>query len=458
MALKRTLGPWQYFSFSFGTVVGVGWIVLLGDWLQRGGPFGAIIGFALGGLLMALIGLCYAEASGMIPAAGGEMAFALEGFGRRAGFGVGWALVLVFIAAAAYCGSSLAWILDYLIPGIRGPALYTFRGSEIRLGSLAVALGAIGVFTWVNLRGVQSSGRFQDWLTYSKILIALVFIGAGIVGGSAANLEPHFSAADGRTPIGGILAVLAIVPWFLGGFNAVPQVMEERAEGVSLKVVGRVTVASILAGALFYCLVIFSGSMSMPWGDLVTRELPAAAAFRESFHSEWLARLVLITGIFGVSTVGNGSIVAASRTLFAMSRAGLIGPALSQTDAGTGAPARAIAFGGVIAALGTLLGRQGIAPIVAVGAIGMSLGYLVTSATVLKLRRAEPARDRPYLIPFGTLVALAATLGSAGLILAALRDPWVSSGGKVPLEWMLMGAWAMLGILMYPRGRNGVRA
>jgi len=107
MALKRTLGPWQYFSFSFGTVVGVGWIVLLGDWLQRGGPAGAIIGFAVGGLLMALIGLCYAEASGMFPVSGGEMAFALEGFGKRAGFGTGWALVLVFIAAAAIAAAPL---------------------------------------------------------------------------------------------------------------------------------------------------------------------------------------------------------------------------------------------------------------------------------------------------------------------------------------------------------------
>jgi len=456
MALKHALGPWQYFSFSFGTVVGVGWIVLLGDWLQRGGPAGAIIGFALGGLMMALIGLCYAEAAGMFPVSGGEMAFALEGFGRRAGFGTGWALVLVFIAAAAYCGSSLAWILDYLIPGIRGPALYSFRGSEIHAGSLAVALGAIGVFTWVNLQGVRSSGRFQDWFTYSKIIIALVFIVAGIAGGSTANLQPLFSTVEGRTPIGGVLAVLALVPWFLGGFNAVPQVMEERAEGVSLKVLGRVIVGSILAGALFYCLVIFSGSMPMPWTELVTRDLPAAAAFKASFDSEWLARLVLITGIFGVSTVGNGSVVAASRTLFAMSRAGLIGPGLSQTDPVSGAPARATMFVGLVAALGAMLGRQGIAPIVAVGAIGMSLGYLVTSATILKFRRTEPDRPRPYKIPLGTLVALVATLASTLLILAALRDPWTTSGGKVPLEWMLMAAWGVIGAGLYLSARSKV--
>ena len=87
----------------------------------------------------------------------------------------------------------------------------------------------------------------------------------------------------------------------------------------------------------------------------------------------------------------------------------------------------------------------------AVGAIGMSLGYLVTSATVLKFRRAEPDRARPYKMPMGNVVALVATLGSTALILAALRDPWVSSGGKVPLEWMLMAAWAVVGFIFYSR-------
>jgi amino acid transporter len=167
------------------------------------------------------------------------------------GFVGGWAIVLVYTAAAGYCASSLAWILDYLIPGIKGPALYSFRGTEIHAGSLATALATVVLLTWINLRGVRSSSRFQDWLTYSKILIALVFIGAGLIGGTAANLQPMFNTEGGRTAFGGILAVMAVVPWFLGGFNIVPQMMEERAEGTSIALVGRVTVGA--SRRLFYC-------------------------------------------------------------------------------------------------------------------------------------------------------------------------------------------------------------
>lgn len=457
MALKPTLGPWQFFSYSFGCIVGVGWIVLLGNWLERGGPVGAAIGFAVGGVLMALIGLCYAEAAGMLPVAGGEMAFGLEGWGKGMGFLGGWMVVLIYSAAAGYCASSLAWILDYLVPGIKGPALYTFRGSDIHLGSLAAALGTVLILTWVNLRGVKSSSRFQDWLTYGKIAIALIFISAGILGGSTANLQPLFNTGGGRTPLGGVISVMAIVPWFLGGFNIMPQVMEERAEGTSIALIGRVTVAAILAGALYYCLVIISGSMAMPWKEMLTRELPAAAAFKQAFNSEWLARMVLVTGLFGVATVGNGAVVAASRVLFSMSRASLLGPTFGVTSTEAGVPARAILFVGFIAGLGTLLGRQGISPVVAVGAICMSIGYLITSAMVWKLRRTQPGRDRPYRIPMGGAVSLVAAIGSAALIVAALYDPYANAGHKFPLEWGILVFWIVLGVVLYLRQR-GVKA
>ena len=90
-----------------------------------------------------------------MPVAGGEMTFGLEAWGKGMGFVGGWAITLVYTAAAGYCASSLAWILDYLIPGIKGPALYSFRGTEIHAGSLVAALGTVAILTWVNIRGVR---------------------------------------------------------------------------------------------------------------------------------------------------------------------------------------------------------------------------------------------------------------------------------------------------------------
>jgi len=447
--LKRSLGLSQYFSFSFGVIVGVGWIVLLGQWLQAGGPLGAIIGFGLGGAMMALIGLCYAETATMFPRSGGEMVFAFGGFGSRAAYVVGWALVLAYISAVSYVCLSMAWILDVLLPGIRGPALYVFRGEPIHLGSLVVAIGTCGGFTLLNYRGVQSSGRFQNVFTYTKIVVAVVFLAAGIIGGRTENLRPLFQTANGGTPLGSVLAVLAIVPWFFGGFNTLPQVMEERSPDTPLRMIGPVTVFAILAAAAFYCLAILSASMAMPWQVLVTRELPAAAAFREAFGSELLARMVLLTGLFGVATVGNGTFVSATRILFAMSRGQLLGPAFAQTNPGTGAPDRAVWFVGTVALLGVFLGRNGIGPIVGLGATCLALGYFMTSAAMLRLRFQAPDLPRPYRAPFGRLTGLAASLGAAGLLAASLYQPLAGAKGAVPLEWLFLGAWAIIGMVIW---------
>src|SRR5258708_34054434 len=45
--LARKLGLHDYFSLAFGAMIGVGWLVLWDDWLGRGGPCGAMVGFAM---------------------------------------------------------------------------------------------------------------------------------------------------------------------------------------------------------------------------------------------------------------------------------------------------------------------------------------------------------------------------------------------------------------------------
>jgi amino acid permease len=50
--LEKGIKLRHYFVLGFGCIVGVGWVVVLGDWLEQAGPLGALIGFAGGGSLM----------------------------------------------------------------------------------------------------------------------------------------------------------------------------------------------------------------------------------------------------------------------------------------------------------------------------------------------------------------------------------------------------------------------
>jgi len=80
-SLARVMTFKNYVGLGVGSIIGVGWVVVAGDWLVRGGPLGAILGFIIGGLLLIFVGLCYAELTPAIPVAGGEVAFSFKAFG-----------------------------------------------------------------------------------------------------------------------------------------------------------------------------------------------------------------------------------------------------------------------------------------------------------------------------------------------------------------------------------------
>ena len=59
--LARQLRATDYFTLGWGTMVGVGWLVIMDDWLLRGGALGALLGFVIGGSLLLPIGWVYGK-------------------------------------------------------------------------------------------------------------------------------------------------------------------------------------------------------------------------------------------------------------------------------------------------------------------------------------------------------------------------------------------------------------
>src|SRR5690606_7856946 len=156
-SLQKEMGLVQLFTMAFGTIVGVGWVVALGGWLELAGPLGAVLAFAGGGLVVMLVALCYAEMAAALPFAGGEVAYAHETFGVKYAFLVGWFLALAFIVVTAFEAISMTWILSALLPGSEGPVLFSFLASDVKAGSLALGLGVMFLLTVINYRGAHSS-------------------------------------------------------------------------------------------------------------------------------------------------------------------------------------------------------------------------------------------------------------------------------------------------------------
>ena len=61
ITLARKLRVVDYFTLGWGTMVGVGWLVVMDDWLLRGGTLGGVLGFAIGGALLLPIGYVYGQ-------------------------------------------------------------------------------------------------------------------------------------------------------------------------------------------------------------------------------------------------------------------------------------------------------------------------------------------------------------------------------------------------------------
>jgi len=256
--LKKDIRLYQLFSLGFGTIIGVGWLIVAGSWVITAGPIGSIIAFAIGGAAIAIIALCYTEMGSRFPHSGGEVVYVYEAFGAGAAYAVGWLLLLFYVSICAFEAISTAWIVSLLLPGLEGPVLYKILGQEVTLASLVIGVGGMAAFTTLNYRGGLSSARFQDAATLLFALASILFVVAGIWGGDASNLTPLFGSDEPKAAIYGFLAILATIPVWYSGFNTLPQALGEIADISRPKLLLLVMLMTLLAACLFYSGVILA--------------------------------------------------------------------------------------------------------------------------------------------------------------------------------------------------------
>src|SRR5437868_12788225 len=94
--LARQLRATDYFTLGWGTMVGVGWLVIMDDWLLRGGALGALLGFVIGGALLLPIGWVYGKLVIAMPDAAGEIAYTSAVFPRSVSLATGLMMHLAY--------------------------------------------------------------------------------------------------------------------------------------------------------------------------------------------------------------------------------------------------------------------------------------------------------------------------------------------------------------------------
>jgi len=446
--LQKGIGKAGMFSLAFGAMIGVGWITAMGAWLSNAGPLGAIIAFALGGLLMLAIGLCYAEVTAALPLSGGEVAYAYKAYGTSKAFIVGWFLVFGYLSVSAFEAISISKVISYLIPSIDYWQLYAVNGSPIYLSHIALSAFFVVVISAINYTGVKNAARFQVGLTVLFISLTFIFVIAGMVMGDWNNLSPLFSTNHSGSIAAGIAMVLVTVPFWFVGFDTIPQAAEEANETISAKTIGLLIPISIMAAVCFYMLLIMSTSIAAPWHEIISDKLPTAKAFGIATESPFLVKLILVTAIVGLLTSWNGFFLAGSRVLFAMGRGKIIAPVLGKSHLNYQTPYKAVLFSGVVTFLASLMGPGAMISFVNVGSLCIVIAFFGVSSSFLTLRKKFPNLHRPYTAPGGRLLGYVGMVGSLGILLLM-----VVPGSPValvwPFEWGIFLTFSVLGLLFW---------
>ena len=454
--LARTINSIQYFTVAFGCVVGVGWVIILGGLVAAAGPGSAALAIATGGLAILLVAFCYAEVASMRPAAGGELVYAFDLGGSGAAFATGWAMALITIGAAAFEAISIGAVVELLFPGATGPRLYSILGQDVRLGAVIIGAVAAVAMWWLNAVGAQMAARAQEWVTYLRIALMVGFLAVAMAYSHPANLQPLFGHGPGTTAPTAFLQVLITAPFIFAGFTVFATATEETSSG--MRAVGRAVVLSIIAAGVFYVLLVLAISSMVPWRMLGRLQLPAAQAYEAAMGSPAIARVVLVTALLGNLTAWNSLLLAGSRVLFAMGRAGLALPAFGKLDPKHATPTNAIGLISLLSIAALFLGKGFILPVVNLAAVCYGVQYVVTCMTLIKLRRDLPDAPRPYRAPGGALMAWVAGILSIALISVALVQPWTATPGVIPPESMVLGLWALLGGVVWFAGAGRRKA
>jgi amino acid transporter len=440
-ALHGGLSTIEYFTFGFGSMIGVGWLVLMDDWLTRGGPGGAIIGFLLGGLLLFPIAHTYGRLVQRIQDAGAEIAYTEGVFPPFVSFAAGWTMVLSYAIVCPWEAVATGNLLARVFPALNSYQLYAIGGTPIYAPRLAVGVALTLLIATVNYRGIKPSGLFQDVMTFGVLGTFAIFTLLGFARGSASNMQPLFSHAG----VGGvwlsIFLVLQIVPYFMTGFESVAKGSEEAKAGFDPRNFTKAIYAALIAGFLFYVIIVAVVTYVYPWQEIVSGHVRTEVAFERTFGSHAIAQLILFGAFLSLLKIFNGNFVAATRMLYAMGKRALVHPSLGRVHPVHGTPTVAIGLMALLSIAGAMFGDAILVPITEVGSLAVGVGWLSACAAWLARRRGHASATEPALMAWaGAAVSVA--------IVFMKVVPSVP-GSFTRAEWAAFTAWSALGLAFW---------
>jgi amino acid transporter len=463
-----------------GTVIGSGVFKKPQSIAEHVPHFGlAALLWVLGGVLVLLGALAYAEVAVVLPRAGGNYVFLREAYGRLAGFLWGWVDFCIIRSASL---AALATIFtESLHDIVRNEAFQRWVGlpSGTNLGFWTqrfLTVSVLAILAWVNIRGVRWGGVLQLVITIVKIgsLVAIALLPFVILAGwlsapttpDVSLLRPVWPDDWRQVSLGGLGSAFLGVLWAYHGWQNIAPVAEEvRRPQRNLPLAllsGVAIIITVYIGAnLAYHLVIPRGEMAelkqttvaTEFGLRLLGSLGAAAA-----------SAAVMCSVFGSL---NGNLLVGPRIIFAMGEDGLVPRALGVVHARYRTPAFAIAILAIWSALQivtvallTWLGwldetKSHFDMLTDFAMFGAVIFETLAVVSIFIFRRRLPGAERPYrCVGYPIVPALYVILPAFILVNMFIYQQIESLAG---VAFIALGA-AVYGILGLGRTRKGVSA
>lgn len=238
-----------------------------------------------------------------------------------------------------------------------------------------------------------------------------------------------------------------VAPFFLFGFDVIPQAAEEI--NVPLKKLGKLLIFSIALAVAFYGLVVLVVGYGMNSSEVAASVtisgLVTADAMAKLFNSTVMAKILIIGGMCGIVTSWNSFMIGGSRALMAMEDSYMIPHVFAKTHSKHKTPHLALILIGVISIISLFFGRVMLVWIADSASFVCCISYCMVSMSFVCLRKKEPDMKRPYKVKNYKLMGLMAIVLSGFMCVMYLIP---GTGCTLTIqELVIAGGWALIGVV-----------
>ncbi len=374
--LKKVLKPVHLWAIAVGLVISGEYFGWTYGW-SVAGTGGFLIATVIITVMYITFIFSFTELTTLIPQAGGPFVYTYHAMGPLAGWVAGYATLVEFLFTPPAIAFALGSYVQFLYPEI--PVLVT-------------AFTCYVIFTFINLLGIKESALFSLVITILAVVELLIYMGIA---------APHFSYSSfskdaftfGWT---GIFAALPFAIWFYLAIEGVAMVAEEvvhpRQSIPKGYIAGLLTLIFLAFGVM-----IITGGIG-DWHKLSRIDYPLPEALRMALGNSSWTKLFASLGLFGLIASFHGTIIAYSRQIFALARAGFLPGSLGKVNEKFQTPHWALVTGGVIGCVALITGTT--SQVIVLAVLGAVVMYVISMISLFVLRKKQPLLVRPYRAPF----------------------------------------------------------